>query len=84
MTTNQQWEWTNKTWTGDGLDKFEQGVFTMITMRRMRMEGHCQYLESCLASSGAYHMRVEEEEEVRKLAALAMAMKQEEDAEYVD
>jgi hypothetical protein len=79
--TNQRLEWTNKTWTGDSQDELEQGGFTMTMTRRRSMEGHCQYLESSSAASGAYHRCAEEEEEVRKLVVLAMAMKWEEDAE---
>jgi hypothetical protein len=52
--------------------------------RRRRTEGCCQCLESSLAASRAYHKHAEEEEEARKLIVLAMAMKQEEDAELVD
>jgi hypothetical protein len=49
----------------------------------MRKEGHFQHLESLPTASGASHRCVEkkEEEVARKLIALAMATKWEEDAE---
>jgi hypothetical protein len=84
MTTNQQWEWMNKTWAGDRLDELEQGGFAMTTTRRRRMEGRLQCLESSLAASGAYHRHAEEEEEAREPVALATAMKWEKYAEQVD
>ncbi len=45
------------------------------------MEGRCKCLESPSVASRASHRRTEEEEEVRKLVALAMAIKREKDAE---
>jgi hypothetical protein len=71
----------NKTWTGDGLDKSEQGGFPIMVTRRRRMEGRRQCLESSSAASEAYHRHTEEEEEARKLVDLATAIKQEEGAE---
>ncbi len=80
-TTSQQWELRNKTWTGDGLDKSERGGFAMMMRRRRRTKGCHQCLESSLAASRAHHRHVVEEEEARKLVALEMALKQEDDAE---
>ncbi len=62
------------------MDELEQGGFVMTMTKRRRTEGRPQCLKSSLAASGAYHRRAEEEEEARKLVALAMAIKQEEDA----
>ncbi len=56
----------------------------MMITRSRRTEGHCQCHESSLAASRAYHRHPEEEEETRNLVALAMAMKWEEDAEYIN
>ncbi len=76
----KQWEWTNKTWTGYGLDKSERGGFAMTMTRRMRTEGRHQCIEWSSAASGAYHRRVEDEKEARKVLVLVTAMKREEDA----